>query len=205
MQSESITVNPLNLVTQSSFERVVKKKVKIPITRQPVKDFTSTYLSPKMWPGNQGRLRNTRGSMFPINRWRLNISKYHTNNSYSRIKEKNNLVVDDRLDQSDKVPLIFSDKIDYKTTNNRKMTFCRSIDSKHSSLSKHINATNEFWDKPQTDRPNTTKSDNKILQNLYQKAVRGETISPENFGFQNNFLKRKASCTHERKNKTFNM
>lgn len=141
---ESVMVNPIYLVTQStSFENgKYRRKIKLPITRHPVKDFSSTYLSPKMWPTTKGsRLKNSRGSMLPAHTKPLNIANFSTNrdgfnNTHSRSGLK--ITKTDILD--DKVPLIFADKPDYNTNSTRKLRPWRSIDAKQSNLSDRLSS-----------------------------------------------------------------
>jgi len=126
-RSDTMILNPIYLMTQSSSEKTKIHKIKVPITRQPVKDFNSTYLSPKMWPTSHNRLKASRGSMFPIYDKTLRIANFNTNNSFNQNEDRYILGDSKTLTEGGELPLIFADKQIYTTNSSQRLRPSKSI------------------------------------------------------------------------------
>jgi hypothetical protein len=77
--TEGMPDNPIYLMTRSSCDGIRSlnsNKVRIPLARNPVKDFGITYLAPTMWPScSQNRLKSQRSSLMPALKTPLLLKK----------------------------------------------------------------------------------------------------------------------------------
>ena len=124
--SDSLPQNALNLLTNSSWEKTKIHRVKVPLTRNPVMDFNSTYLTPKMWPSNKSRF-NQRGSLIPIIKNHLKLANYNTSRSLNRTQDKEASVGRKLLTdvKESTTPLIFADKPDFSSNGSRRFNMTK--------------------------------------------------------------------------------
>ncbi|CAI2383996.1 unnamed protein product [Moneuplotes crassus] len=176
-------VNPMYLVTRSSCDTRKSHKIKVPLTRQPVKDFGSAYLAPKMWPKTKNRMNSHRGSLMPQSRNPLSV--YNKNvridlNSTSR-KEA---FTEERgsTNDNDQTPLIFSDK---------KQTYNSICSRKFSLLNNDITKNNKY---------DTTMSTN--LRNVFGKRS-NSTMAPKSNSVKNLLVKKQRCLLESKKSPKF--
>lgn len=107
-------------MTESSCERAKTHKIRVPLTRNPVKDFGSTYLAPKIWPKEKNRLMSHRGSVMPQTQNLLGLKSFNRKTSLTHIRDKSETATHTRITRDPKVPLIFTDKPSIRTLSTRK-------------------------------------------------------------------------------------
>ena len=121
---DGLPPNPIYLLTQSSFDKDKLHRIKIPLTRNQVKDFNSAYLAPKIWPSAKNRLKSQRSSLMPTVRNPLKMKRYSTNSSLTRTQQK--VLSGANLCSSDSkyanTPLIFANKEKSSFSNLRKLS-----------------------------------------------------------------------------------
>jgi len=112
--SDGLPPNPLYLMTNSSCEKLVTRPemVKMPLTRNEIKDFSNTYLGPKMWPNSSSRLNQQRCSLMSTVTTPLKLNQLKCS-SVRRIGQTAG-------DENEVPPLIFSNQTDYSTISGRK-------------------------------------------------------------------------------------
>lgn len=124
--TDGLPPNPIYLMTRSSIDG--SQKFKVPLTRNPVKDFGFTYLEPKMWPSkkqtgfansrvstyanpsSQSRLKSQRSSLMTSLKTPPLLKRVMSNNNLNQTQNLDNFESNTEM-KDDQTPLIFKNKV----------------------------------------------------------------------------------------------
>ena len=181
---EGLPPNPMYIMTRSSCDGRKSHKIRIPLTRNPVKDFGSRYLGPKMWPTSQTRLSSQRGSLMPRMKNPLfAVTKSHINLNLANSLEK------DGQNMDNQTPLIFSDKKQqYSSIGNRKFSLANNDIKRGTNVPSKVDEglSNMFMK-----RSNSTAvyKSNSVRNLVLKNELKNSTSYIESKNFRNNSVK----------------
>lgn len=153
----------------------------MPLTRNPVMDFNSTYLTPKMWPSSKGRFQNQRGSMVPLIKNHLKLANYNTSRSLNRTQDKEASAGRKLLTEAKEttIPLIFVDKPDFTSNESRIFNMTKPLFGSDEKLSARM--TNQLTSKTSC----LSTALNKCRSELKINEIKSQTPSIYKFNYSN--------------------